>query len=83
MYFKTYNGSQFKLFILITHYLVPVNPFSEDFLELKCINYALYGSCVLNSIDLLMFVKATAVVASTSQLKLTKKIGKMRQIQVQ
>lgn len=65
------------------HYLVYVNPFSEDFLELKCIKYALYGPYVLNSIDLLMFVKATAVVTSTSQLKLTEKIEKMSQIQVQ
>lgn len=65
------------------HYLVYVNPFSEDFLELKCINYALYGPYVLNSIDLLMFVKATAVVTSTSQLKLIEKIEKMSQIQVQ
>lgn len=65
------------------HYLVYVNPFSDDFLELKCINYALYRLCALNSIDLLMFVKATAVVTSTLQLKLTERILKMSQIQVQ
>lgn len=59
-----------------------MKPFSEDFLKQKCNNYALYGSYVLNSIDLLVFLKAT-VVTTTSQLKLTEKIEKMHQIQVQ
>lgn len=55
----------------------------ESFSELKGINYALYVPYALNSVDLLRFVKATAVVTSTSQLKLSEKIEKMHQIQVQ
>lgn len=71
------------MLILYPHYLIPVNPFSEDFLELKHVNYVLYWPYVLNAIDLLMFVKATAVMTSTTQLKLTEKIEEMCQIQVQ
>lgn len=52
-----------------------MNPFSEDFLELKGINYAIYGPHLLNAIDLLKFVNAT-VVASTLQLRLREKIKK-------
>lgn len=36
-----------------------VDPFSEDFLKLKCINYAIHGPRLLNSVDLQMFVKAS------------------------
>ena len=52
-----------------------MNPFSENFLELKGINYAIYGPQLLNSIDLLKFVNAT-VVPSTLQLRLTEKVKK-------
>jgi len=59
--------------IIYPHYSISVNPFSEDFLELKCMKYAIYRPHLLNSIDLLIFVKAT-VEASTLQFKLTEKI---------
>lgn len=36
-----------------------VDPFSKDFLKLKCINYAIHGPRLLNSVDLQMFVKAS------------------------
>lgn len=53
-----------------------MNPFSEDFLEIKHLNYAIYGPHLLSSIDLPIFIKAT-LVASNLQLKLK---GKKRRV---
>ena len=81
VYSMAYNGIWFNPYILIIqpHYFKYINSFSGNFVELKCMNYAIYGPHLLYSVDFLMFIKASLTARS---LELNS-VGKIRMNQIQ